>query len=99
MTMNSSKSSILIPLIPILTIFALAGCQPKSDTTPKVEKTNIPLVQAQVVAVELPKQKVCLEDGCTNYDLQTVKAVPKEPWDQQVNYLVTQSSVIRCVSR
>ncbi|MEO3357321.1 DUF3298 domain-containing protein [Acinetobacter haemolyticus] len=73
MTMNSEKSSILVPLIPILTVFALAGCQPKSDTTPKVEKTNIPLVQAQVVAVELPKQKVCLEDGCTNYDLQTVK--------------------------
>lgn len=64
----------------ILTATWLAtGCQPKSDakkeqkTTTQTEKPAIPVIQAKVTAVKLPKNKLCLEDGCTTYNFQTVK--------------------------
>lgn len=77
MAMNTSQRSKIIPLLPILTVVALAGCQPKKDTTATTEKVDIPLIHANVVAVKIPKQKVCLEDGCTTYDLQTVETNQK----------------------
>ncbi|MFW1952175.1 RsiV family protein [Acinetobacter beijerinckii] len=77
MTMNTSQLLKIIPLIPILTVVALAGCQPKQDTAATTEKVDIPLIHAKVVTVKIPKQKVCLEDGCTNYDLQTVETNQK----------------------
>ena len=54
-------------------MFALTGCQPKTDASKNADTADIPLIQAKVVAVKIPKQKVCLEDGCTHYDLQTVE--------------------------
>ncbi|PKF36265.1 RsiV family protein [Acinetobacter proteolyticus] len=77
MTMNTSQRSKIILLLPILTVVALAGCQPKKETTATTEKVDIPLIHANVVAVKIPKQKVCLEDGCTTYDLQTVETNQK----------------------
>jgi hypothetical protein len=77
MTMNFTQLSKIIPLLPILTIIALTGCQPKKDTTNEKDKVDIPLIQAKVIAVKIPKQKVCLEDGCTNYDLQNVETNQK----------------------
>ncbi|ENU24876.1 hypothetical protein F993_00259 [Acinetobacter proteolyticus] len=77
MTMNTSQRSKIIPLLPILTVVALVGCQPKKDTAATTEKVDIPLIHANVVAVKIPKQKVCLEDGCTTYDLQTVETNQK----------------------
>lgn len=77
MTMTSSQLSKIIPLIPILTVVALVGCQPKKDSSTTTEKVDIPLIQAKVIAVKIPKQKVCLEDGCTKYDLQTVETNQK----------------------
>ncbi|KXZ73003.1 RsiV family protein [Acinetobacter venetianus] len=79
------KTVKLLPLISIMTVVALVGCQPKQDQTTKVEKTDIPLIQAKVVTVKIPKQKVCLEDGCTNYDLQTVETNQKWIDDYFVN--------------
>ncbi len=78
MTMNPLKLSKIIPALSIVTVIVFTGCQPKQDpqnnsTTDATNKVDIPLIQAQVVAVKLPKQQVCLEDGCTNYDLQTIK--------------------------
>ena len=73
MTMNFTQLSKIIPLLPILTVIALTGCQPKKDTTNEKDKVDIPLIQAKVIAVKIPKRKVCLEDGCTNYDLQNVE--------------------------
>ncbi|MCU4390914.1 RsiV family protein [Acinetobacter courvalinii] len=71
--MNTSQLSKFLPILPILTVVALAGCQPKKEAAPPTEKTSdIPLIHASVSAVKIPKQKVCLEDGCTTYDLQTV---------------------------
>ena len=77
MTMNFTKLLKIIPLLPILTVIALTGCQPKKDTTNEKDKVDIPLIQAKVIAVKIPKQKVCLEDGCTSYDLQTVETNQK----------------------
>jgi hypothetical protein len=74
--MNFTQLSKNIPLLPILTVIALTGCQPKKDTTEK-DKVDIPLIQAKVIAVKIPKQKVCLEDGCTKYDLQNVETNQK----------------------
>ena len=75
--MNTSQLSKLVPILPILTVVALAGCQPKQEQKAKTEKVDIPLIHAKVVPVKLPKQKVCLEDGCTSYDLQTVETNQK----------------------
>lgn len=79
------KTVKLLPLISIMTVVVLVGCQPKQDQTTKVEKNDIPLIQAKVVTVKIPKQKVCLEDGCTNYDLQTVETNQKWIDDYFVN--------------
>jgi len=75
--MNTSQLSKLVPILPILTVVALAGCQPKQEQKATTEKVDIPLIHAKVVPVKLPKQKVCLEDGCTSYDLQTVETNQK----------------------
>lgn len=75
--MNTSQLSKLVPILPILTVVALAGCQPKQEQKATTEKVDIPLIHAKVVQVKLPKQKVCLEDGCTSYDLQTVETNQK----------------------
>lgn len=77
MMMNFTQLSKIIPLLPILIVIALTGCQPKKDTTNGKDKVDIPLIQAKVIAVKIPKQKVCLEDGCTNYDLQNVETNQK----------------------
>ncbi|OEC88572.1 RsiV family protein [Acinetobacter sp. YK3] len=77
MTMNTSQLSKLVPILPILAVVALAGCQPKQEQKATTEKVDIPLIHAKVVPVKLPKQKVCLEDGCTSYDLQTVETNQK----------------------
>ena len=71
--MNFAKSSPYFVVISSLTMFALTGCQPKTDASKNADTADIPLIQAKVVAVKIPKQKVCLEDGCTHYDLQTVE--------------------------
>ena len=79
MAMKIVKRSQLIPLISILTVIAMVGCQPKKEqSSATAEKVDIPLIQAKVVAVKIPKQKLCLEDGCTSYDLQTVET--KQKW-------------------
>ncbi|KHF77337.1 Chromosome segregation ATPase [Acinetobacter sp. neg1] len=75
--MNTSQLSKLVPILPILAVVVLAGCQPKQEQKATTQKVDIPLIHAKVVPVKLPKQKVCLEDGCTSYDLQTVETNQK----------------------
>jgi len=75
--MNTSQLSKLVPILPILTVVALAGCQPKQEQQATTKQVDVPLIHAKVVQVKLPKQKVCLEDGCTSYDLQTVETNQK----------------------
>lgn len=86
MMMKSVKLSKFIPILSILTIVVFTGCQPKKDTSgTSSEKAEIPLIQAKVVMVKLPKQKVCLEDGCTQYDFQTVETNQKWIDDYFIN--------------
>lgn len=59
-----------------------SGCQEKpassadaqaSTPSSQAKIQQIPLIQAKVTRVELPRKQFCDEDGCTQYDLQTVK--------------------------
>ena len=62
----------------------MGGCQEKPapqaqvDTVAKAQKQAIPLIQAKVIRVELPKKQFCDAEGCTQYDLQTVQT--QVPW-------------------
>ena len=84
MSARHFKTTLLI--LPFLSaVFLTVGCQPKTeskkDDTPtqsKVEKVSVPVIQSKVVTVKLPKNKLCLEDGCTTYHFQTVET--NQPW-------------------
>ncbi|MDN4021726.1 RsiV family protein [Acinetobacter pittii] len=78
----------IICILPLMAAMAIVtGCQPKSAakeeqaaSTAKVKETKevgVPVIQAKVIPVKLPKSKVCLEDGCTEYDFQTVQTNQK----------------------
>lgn len=61
------------------TMLMVTACQEKP--APQVEQAAtqhqveaIPLIQAKVERFEVPKKQFCDEDGCIQYDLQTVKS-------------------------
>ena len=64
-----------------LAALVMAGCQerpaPQKEQV-KVEKqeasSTIPLIQAKVVPVKLSKPEACDAEGCTQYEIQTVKS-------------------------
>ena len=67
--------------IPVCTAVLFAvGCQEKPNpqaeqaSTVAAKSEQIPLIQAKVVRLELPKKQFCDEDGCTQYDFQTVQS-------------------------
>ena len=71
------KSSLVFSSL-LSVMFIVTGCQekpaPQQETVSTESKSStIPLLQAQVERVELPKKQFCDEDGCTQYDFQTVK--------------------------
>ena len=54
----------------------LVACQEKPAPQPEqatVASQSLPLIEAKVERVELPKKQFCDEDGCTQYDFQNVK--------------------------
>ncbi|MBP2544299.1 RsiV family protein [Acinetobacter guillouiae] len=77
------KSSLLASGL-FLTVLIMSGCQEKPES--QIEQANvsstktaqIPLIQAKVERVNVVKKQFCDEDGCTQYDLQTVKS--NVPW-------------------
>lgn len=77
------KNSLVISSL-LSAIFMLSACQEKpapqaeqvSATTAHSEQT--PLIQAKVERVDVLKKQFCDEDGCTQYDLQTIKS--NVPW-------------------
>ncbi len=77
------KNSLVISSL-LSAIFVLSACQekpkPQSEqaNTTAVKTEQIPLIQAKVVRVELAKKQFCDEDGCTQYDFQTVQS--NVPW-------------------
>ncbi|MGB9189970.1 MULTISPECIES: RsiV family protein [unclassified Acinetobacter] len=64
-----------------LAALVITGCQerpaPQKEQV-KVEKqeasSTIPLIQANVVSVKLSKPEACDAEGCTQYEIQTVKS-------------------------
>lgn len=61
------------------TMFMLTACQEKP--APQAEQKAVqsqsevmPLIQAKIERVEIPKKQFCDEGGCIQYDLQTVKS-------------------------
>ena len=65
MSARHFKTTLLI--LPFLSaVFLTVGCQPKTEskketsTETKVAKVSIPVIQSKVVAVKLPKNKLCL---------------------------------------
>ena len=80
--MQYLKSQVLWGAVTLSSVLLLTACQPKSEATSKAETeqaasasvtADIPLIQAKVVALKLPQQQICDEEGCTAYDIQTVK--------------------------
>lgn len=75
------KSGLVISSL-LSAMLIVTGCQEKPAS--KAEQTNsatsaqIPLIQAKIERVQTPKKQFCDEDGCTQYDLQTVKS--NVPW-------------------
>ncbi|OTG66811.1 hypothetical protein B9T28_05830 [Acinetobacter silvestris] len=69
--------------VPIsVAVVLMAGCQekpaPQVKTVTEEKQNTIPLIQAKVTRVELSKKQYCDEDGCTQYDLQTIQT--GVPW-------------------
>jgi len=85
MQLYDKKIIFILPMLAAMV--AVSGCQPKStakDEQPassasvkEQKQAEVPVIQAKVVPVKLPKPKVCLEDGCTEYDFQTVQTNQK----------------------
>ena len=80
--MQYLKSQVLWGAVTLSSVLILTACQPKNDTASKTktEQTapaavaaDLPVIQAKVLALKLPQQQICDEDGCTAYDIQTVK--------------------------
>ena len=74
--MNRLKFTQHLPIMMVFVAVALTACQPKQHSG-AVEKADIALIQAKVVAVDIAKKEFCQEDGCTQYDLQTVQTQQK----------------------
>ncbi|WP_445116348.1 RsiV family protein [Acinetobacter sp. WZC-1] len=58
----------------------MGGCQEKPATQSEKSQTEatrktatIPLIQAKVVRINIPQKQFCDEQGCTQYDLQTIQ--------------------------
>ena len=80
--MQYLKSQVLWGAVTLSSVLILTACQPKNDTASKTktEQTapaavaaDLPVIQAKVLALKLPQQQICDEDGCTAYDIQTIK--------------------------
>ena len=84
MEMNVNLKTNLITLSLLSMMFFITACQEKP--APQAEQNSAsatntaptPLIIAKIERVEVPKKQFCDEDGCTQYDLQTVKS--NVPW-------------------
>ncbi|OTG81181.1 hypothetical protein B9T27_11120 [Acinetobacter sp. ANC 4648] len=65
-----------------IAVVLMLGCQekpaPQVNTVAAEKQHTIPLIQAKVIRVVLPKKQFCDDEGCTQYDLQTIQT--QVPW-------------------
>ena len=77
--MKVNFKSGLIFLSLLSSMLMVSACQEKPEpqaeqATTATQHAQIPLIQAKVERVNVVKKQFCDEDGCTQYDLQTVKS-------------------------
>ncbi len=102
MRLYDKKIIFILPMVAAMA--AVSGCQPKSaakDEQPassasvkEQKQAEVPVIQAKVIPVKLPKSKVCLEDGCTEYDFQTVQTNQKWINDYFTNRIKKQTRML-----
>lgn len=81
--MKVNFKSGLIFLSLLSSMLMVSACQEKpapqaEQAATTTQHAEIPLIQAKVERVNVLKKQFCDEDGCTQYDLQTVKS--NVPW-------------------
>lgn len=81
--MKVNFKSGLIFLSLLSSMLMVSACQEKpapqaEQAATATQHAQIPLIQAKVERVNVVKKQFCDEDGCTQYDLQTVKS--NVPW-------------------
>lgn len=81
MKVNFKSSLIFLSLLS--SMLMVSACQEKpapqaEQAATATQHAQIPLIQAKVERVNVVKKQFCDEDGCTQYDLQTVKS--NVPW-------------------
>ena len=81
--MKVNFKSGLIFLSLLSSMLMVSACQEKpapqaEQAATATQHAQIPLIQAKVERVNVLKKQFCDEDGCTQYDLQTVKS--NVPW-------------------
>ena len=81
--MKVNFKSGLIFLSLLSSMLMVSACQEKpapqaEQAATATQHAQIPLIQAKVERVDVVKKQFCDEDGCTQYDLQTVKS--NVPW-------------------
>ncbi|KEC83715.1 MULTISPECIES: RsiV family protein [Acinetobacter] len=81
--MKVNFKSGLIFLSLLSSMLMVSACQEKpapqaEQAATATQHAEIPLIQAKVERVNVLKKQFCDEDGCTQYDLQTVKS--NVPW-------------------
>ncbi|WP_327858244.1 RsiV family protein [Acinetobacter guillouiae] len=81
--MKVNFKSGLIFLSLLSSMLMVSACQEKpapqaEQAATTTQHAEIPLIQAKVERVNVVKKQFCDEDGCTQYDLQTVKS--NVPW-------------------
>lgn len=81
--MKVNFKSGLIFLSLLSSMLMVSACQEKpapqaEQAATATQHAKIPLIQAKVERVDVVKKQFCDEDGCTQYDLQTVKS--NVPW-------------------
>lgn len=81
--MKVNFKSGLIFLSLLSSMLMVSACQEKpapqaEQAASTTQHAQVPLIQAKVERVNVVKKQFCDEDGCTQYDLQTVKS--NVPW-------------------
>ncbi|ENV17218.1 RsiV family protein [Acinetobacter guillouiae] len=78
MKVNFKSGLIFLSLLSSMLMVSACQEKPAEQAATATQHAEIPLIQAKVERVNVVKKQFCDEDGCTQYDLQTVKS--NVPW-------------------
>lgn len=79
MKLTQIKTLSLVTAVAVSMVL-FAGCKPRNEpvndqsTVHKQESTDqIPLIQSKTIEMQITKPEACTQEGCTQYDIQTVE--------------------------